>query len=53
MYDHFDREHAKQLKGANRISCNHPKYREEGLEFKHLNHFKNHVERFHGVRLQA
>ncbi|KAK4195369.1 hypothetical protein QBC40DRAFT_310712 [Triangularia verruculosa] len=53
MYDHFDREYAKQLKGANRMLCNHPKCREEELEFKHLNHFKNHVERIHGVRLRA
>ncbi|KAL2015096.1 hypothetical protein VTK56DRAFT_6310 [Thermocarpiscus australiensis] len=51
MYDHFDRKHAQPLKGA--ISYNHPQCRGEALEFKHLNHFKNHVERVHGVRLRA
>ncbi|KAL2024965.1 hypothetical protein VTK56DRAFT_3664 [Thermocarpiscus australiensis] len=53
VYNHFDREHAKQLKGGNRISCNHPKCRGKALEFKHLDHFKNHVEKVHGVRLRA
>lgn len=53
MYDHFDKKHAQQLGGAKQMSCNHPKCREETLEFKHLNHFKNHVERVHGVRLRA
>jgi hypothetical protein len=51
MYDHFDKKHAKQLSGAKQMLCNHPKCRGEALEFKHLNHFKNHVERIHGVKL--
>ncbi len=29
---------------------NHPKFKEEALEFKHLNHFKNHVESVHEGR---
>jgi hypothetical protein len=53
MYDHFDREHIKELQEAEQISCNHPKCRGEALQFKHLNHFKNHVERIHGIRLRA
>ncbi|KAK4101194.1 hypothetical protein N658DRAFT_496494 [Parathielavia hyrcaniae] len=53
MYDHFDRKHAQQLGGVKRMLCNHPKCKEEALEFKHLNHFKNHVERVHGVKLRA
>ncbi|KAK4158599.1 FluG domain-containing protein [Cladorrhinum sp. PSN259] len=53
MYDHFDRKHAKQLDGVKQMSCNHPKCRREALEFKHLNHFKNHVERVHGVKLRT
>ena len=53
MYDHFDRNHAQQLGGVKQMSCNHPKCRGEALEFKHLNHFKNHVERVHGVKLRA
>ena len=53
MYDHFDRKHAEQLGGVKQMSCNHPKCKEEALEFKHVNHFKNHVERVHGVKLRA
>lgn len=53
MYDHFDKKHAQQLGSVKQMSCYHPKCREEALEFKHLNHFKNHVERVHGVRLRA
>jgi hypothetical protein len=53
MYDHFDRKHAPQLGDMKQLLCNHPKCREEALEFKHLNHFKNHVERVHGVKLRA
>ncbi|KAK3898542.1 hypothetical protein C8A05DRAFT_47176 [Staphylotrichum tortipilum] len=53
MFDHFDRKHAQQLGSARQMSCNHPKCKEEALEFKHLNHFKNHVESVHGVKLRA
>jgi hypothetical protein len=53
MYDHFDREHVKELRSAKQISCNHPKCKSESLEFSDLNHFKNHIERVHGVRLRA
>ena len=53
MYDHFDRKHARQLGSARQMSCNHPKCKEAALEFKHLNHFKNHVESVHGVKLRA
>ena len=52
MYDHFDREHAKQLRGQ-QFSCNHPRYKGEAPEFMDLNHFKNHVKRIHGVKLRA
>ncbi|KAK3693261.1 hypothetical protein B0T22DRAFT_496122 [Podospora appendiculata] len=53
MYDHFDRKHAQQLHSVKQMSCNHPKCKKEALEFKHLNHFKNHVESVHGVKLRA
>lgn len=53
MYDHFDREHANELKTAKHISCNHPKCKEESLRFRNLGHFKNHVEKVHGVVLRA
>ena len=53
MYDHFDRKHAQQLGDVKQLLCNHPMCRDEALEFKHSNHFKNHVERIHGFRLRA
>ncbi|KAL2193188.1 FluG domain-containing protein [Corynascus similis CBS 632.67] len=40
MCNHFDRKHVPQLKGADRMSCNHPLCRKEGLEFKHLRSFQ-------------
>ncbi|KAN0087176.1 Protein of unknown function (DUF3435) domain containing protein [Elaphomyces granulatus] len=52
MYDHFDREHAKQLRGQ-QFSCNHPRCKGEAPEFMDLNYFKNHVKRIHGVKLRA
>ena len=53
MYNHFDRKHAEQLSGVKQMSRNHPKCKEEALEVKHLNHFKNHGERVYGVKLRA
>ena len=53
MFDHFDKKHTKQLGGAKQMSYNHSKCRGEALEFKHLNHFKNHVERIYGIKLWA
>ncbi|KAI1295139.1 hypothetical protein F5Y03DRAFT_387530 [Xylaria venustula] len=34
-----------------RILCNHPKCKMRGLGFKHINHFKHHIERIYGVKL--
>jgi hypothetical protein len=53
MYDHFDRTHARHMGDAKQIVCNHPKCQGGALKFKHLNHFKNHVETIHGVKLRA
>jgi hypothetical protein len=58
MYDHFDKQHAKVLQKAELIYCNHPLCVEEARKFvrsnhfKDLNHFKNHVERVHRVKLR-
>jgi len=49
LYDHFDREHAQQLR--TQISCNHPKCKGEA-PFQHLNHFKGHVQETHGIKLR-
>lgn len=53
MFDHFDRKHGRELGSAKRMLYNHPKCKEEALEFKHLNHFKNHVESVYGVKLRT
>ncbi|KAB5513449.1 hypothetical protein GE09DRAFT_980798 [Coniochaeta sp. 2T2.1] len=53
MYDHFARAHAKRMSVVKQMVCNHPKCKGRGLEFEHLDHFKNHVERIHGVKLRA
>jgi hypothetical protein len=53
MYDHFDRAHAKHMSAVKQIVCNHPKCKGGTLKFEHLNHFKNHVDTIHGVKLRA
>ncbi|KAB5536164.1 hypothetical protein GE09DRAFT_1141605 [Coniochaeta sp. 2T2.1] len=53
MYDHFDRAHAKHMSVVKQMVCSHPKCKEGSLKFEHLDHFKNHVERIHGVKLRA
>lgn len=57
MNDHFDREHLKALKEAERsklIICKHPGCYNgrEGLKLESLDHFRNHVQRVYGVRLR-
>jgi hypothetical protein len=53
MYDHFDRAHAKHMSVVKQIVCSHPKCKGGALKFEHLDHFKNHVEKIHGVKLRA
>ncbi|KAB5566907.1 hypothetical protein GE09DRAFT_1108610, partial [Coniochaeta sp. 2T2.1] len=53
MYDHFDRAQAKHMSVVKQMVCNHPKWKAGSLKFEHLDHFKNHVERIHGVKLRA
>lgn len=53
MNDHFDREHLRKLKERDsQITCEHPKCKEQGLKLENLNHFRNHVQRVHGIRLR-
>ncbi|KAK0707074.1 hypothetical protein B0T26DRAFT_729064 [Lasiosphaeria miniovina] len=53
MHDHFDRNHAQYLDSVEQISYNHPKCKDEALGFKHLSHYKNHIQKVHGVKLRA
>lgn len=40
------------MERENLIFCEHPKCKEEGVKLKHLDHFRNHVESVHGVKLR-
>lgn len=40
------------MERENLIFCKHPKCKEEGMKLKHLDHFRNHVESVHGVKLR-
>jgi hypothetical protein len=54
MMDHIEarlrREQAET--GSEKVSCRHLVCKAEGLVLKHVNHFKNHVERVHGITLR-
>lgn len=55
MNDHFDREHLKEMEDLERdnlVICDHPKCREDGLKLKSVDHFRNHVQTVHGVKLR-
>jgi hypothetical protein len=47
---HLRREKAET--GSETVRCRHPVCVAAGLVLKHVNHFKNHVERVHGVTLR-
>lgn len=52
MNDHFDHEHLRAIEDKARngqITREHPKCREEGVKLEHLDHFRNHIHRVHGV----
>lgn len=51
--DYFDRVHAKELRDAKQITCNHPKCKDGAVELRDLNHFKNYIEAIHSVKLRA
>ncbi|KAK4032863.1 hypothetical protein C8A01DRAFT_50446 [Parachaetomium inaequale] len=55
MNDHFDREHLEDLKDKeqrDRIFCDYPKCKEEGVKLKTLDHFRAHMMTVHGVELR-
>ncbi|PNP84285.1 hypothetical protein FNYG_02358 [Fusarium nygamai] len=55
MNDHFDDQHLTKREQAERrgekIRCEHPKCRD--LKFQHIDHFRNHVQKVHGVTLRS
>jgi hypothetical protein len=57
MNNHFERTHLKALRQAereDRITCGHPKCQTNGedLKLESVDHFRNHVQRVHGVWLR-
>lgn len=53
MYDYFDREHAKELKTKKQILCNNSVCTKQLLKIRDIAHFKNYVEKVHGITLKA
>jgi len=53
MMDHIERTHLKGQDPAALMKCHHPMCKAQGLVLQHLQHFKNHVQVVHGVRLRA
>ncbi|KAK3177464.1 hypothetical protein K4F52_009755 [Lecanicillium sp. MT-2017a] len=55
LNDHFDNAHLARRETAEQrgeaIWCGHPKCRQQ--KFDHLDHFRNHVESVHGVKLRS
>lgn len=52
MMDHVERVHLRHEPTRGRLICRHPKCKDVG-DLESLNHFKNHVQRVHGVKLRA
>ena len=53
--NHFDRHHLSTMKALEKdglIFCHHPKCKDEGSKLKTYEHFRNHVERVHGINLR-
>ncbi len=51
MMDHVKRQLEKKTAGG--FECGHPVCNVEGLLLNNVMHFKNHVERVHGIRLRT
>lgn len=52
---HFNNRHLEELQRLgqdNLIFCEHPQCVKDGVKLLDVNHFRNHVETIHGVRLQ-
>lgn len=53
MMNHFENVHLRHKKDKARFVCNHPKCQHLGDFLTSLDHFKNHVQTVHGVKLRA
>ena len=52
MIDYVGNVHLKYQAANKKIICHHLVYKSEGLVLDHVNHFKNHVARVHGITLR-
>ncbi|KAG4430257.1 hypothetical protein IFR05_014253 [Cadophora sp. M221] len=52
MMDHVERDHLKGKDPRAKIECCHPTCKSQGLVLEHLEHFKNHVQSVHGIKLR-
>jgi hypothetical protein len=52
MMDHVENVHMRHEKGKARFVCHHPECQRLGDFLTSLDHFKNHVETVHGVKLR-
>lgn len=52
MMDHVENVHLKYVNTSESIICHHPVCMSQGLDFNHVNIFKNHVAKIHGITLR-
>jgi hypothetical protein len=53
LMDHVESAHLCKIPEHQAISCRHPMCMSSGLVLNNLMHFKNHVQRIHGISLRA
>jgi hypothetical protein len=53
LMDHVESAHLRKIPEHQAISCRHPVCVSSGLVLNNLMHFKNHVQRIHGISLRA
>lgn len=52
MRDHVDNKHFKFEDPTAKFSCHHPQCKVKGVFLNNMDHFKNHVEKVHGISLR-
>ena len=52
MMDHVESKHLKEKDPQAKIECCHPTCKSQGLVLKHLQDFKRHVQKVHGITLR-
>lgn len=52
MMDHVEDVHLRYLAPDDKVSCDHPVCKSEGVVLNNVNHFKNHIQIMHGITLR-